>query len=176
MKKFVTSLKAVLAFTLITGVAYPLLVWASGRIFFSHQAGGSLLRKDERVVGSALLAQKTTQPTFVHPRPSSSDYATLPASGSNAYWTEEALVKRLHGACPLGEDLTQSASGLDPHVSVEAALQQLNRVSEARHWSAAQRKTAEEWIASHTEGGIISPTYINVLMFNLMLENQSPRR
>jgi K+-transporting ATPase ATPase C chain len=176
MKSFITSIKAVLAFTLITGVAYPLLVWASGRLFFSHQAGGSIVRKDEKVIGSSLLAQKTLRPEYLHPRPSSSDYATLPAAGSNAYWTEDALIKRLQQPCPPGEDLTQSASGLDPHLQPEAALLQLDRIGQARHWTAHERHQAEEWIATHTEGGTISPTYINVLMFNLMLDTSTRSR
>ena len=171
MKLIVTSCKAVLAFTLITGGAYPFVLWLSGQFLFSYQANGSLVYKNEKVIGSELLAQKTISNQQLHPRPSSSDYATVPSGGTNAYFTDSQLIKRIKQPSPLGEDVTQSASGLDPHLNLENALGQLERISQTRHWTPLQRKRAEEWIATHTQGGIICPAYINVFMFNLALEN-----
>ena len=174
MKTCLQALRLLVACTLLLGVLYPALVWGIGRAAFPEQAAGSLLTDASgRVVGSALLAQKTEDARHVHPRPSAADYATVASGASNLAWTSQKLRDRITAAHAAGLPAalaTTSGSGLDPHLPPEAALAQLDRVAAARGWDAAARATAETWIAAHTEGGMISPPYVNVLRLNLALD------
>ncbi len=170
MRTLAHSLKAWLAFTLIAGLAFPLAVWLFGALFYPQKANGSLVLRDGQAVGSRLLAQKTTGDRYVHPRPSAGDYATTPSAASNAGWTDKALRQRLASLPHTPEDASQSASGLDPDITPESAAWQLQKVAKARGWSETSRKKAEEWIASNTQGGIISPPYVNVLQLNLAID------
>lgn len=170
MRHLTHSLKAWLAFTVVTGLAFPAAVWLFAILFYPQESGGSILRKDGQPVGSRLLAQKTTSERYVHPRPSAGDYATTPSASSNAGWTDKRLHERLAAAPHTPEDASQSASGLDPDISPESAAWQLFRVAKARGWTEASRKKAEEWIAGNTQGGILSPAYVNVLQLNLAID------
>lgn len=179
MKTIVQSLRLLAVLTVLLGGVYPALVWAVGRIAFPVAAEGSLLRDSSgRVIGSALLAQKTEDSRYIHPRPSAGDYATVASSASNLAWTSRALRDRVAAATDSGAHpalATTSGSGLDPHLPPEAARAQLDRVAAARGWTSAERERAESWIAAHTEGGILSPPHVNVLLFNLALdEMESP--
>lgn len=178
MKTLLQSLRLLAVLTLLTGLAYPALVWAVSRVAFPEQAAGSLVRDDTgRVVGSSLLAQKTANPRYVWPRPSAADYATVASGASNLAWTSRALRERVSAAQAAGLPLalaTTSGSGLDPHLPPADVLAQLDRVAAARGWNAAARANAEAWIARNTEGGIISPTYVNVLHLNLALDKIAP--
>lgn len=91
MHPLLTSFRALAALTALTGVAYPLLVWVFAQTFAAHQANGSLQRRDGVVVGSSLLAQKTTSSRYFHPRPSATDFSTLPSGASNLSWTSSQL-------------------------------------------------------------------------------------
>ena len=93
MKTFWSSLRLLAALTVLTGVLYPLAVWAAGQVFFRHAAEGSMLSRHGTVVGSALLAQKTTDPRYFWPRPSAGDYATVASGASNLAWTSATLAK-----------------------------------------------------------------------------------
>lgn len=174
MKILLQSLRLLAVCTLLLGFVYPALVWGVGRVFFPAEAAGSLLRDASgRVVGSALLAQKTEDPRHVHPRPSAADYATVASGASNLAWTSEKLRARVAAARAAGLPdalATTSGSGLDPHLPPEAALAQLDRVAAARVWDAATLARAQAWIAQNTEGGMISPPHVNVLRLNLALD------
>ena len=87
MKTFLQSLRVLTVLTVLTGLLYPLAVWGVGRLAFREAAEGSLLRRGGRVVGSGLLAQKTTDPRHFWPRPSAGDYATVASGTSNQAWT-----------------------------------------------------------------------------------------
>lgn len=182
MRNFLTSLRLLAVLTVLTGLLYPFAVWAVGRAFFPAAAEGSLLHRDGRVVGSALLAQKTADPRYFWPRPSAGDYGTVASGASHLAWTNPRLAgsvaeRRLAwgGAAGLPADLlTASGSGLDPHLSPAAVLIQVGRVSAARHLTAAQRDTLRELIARLTEGGQISPARVNILRLNLALDAAFP--
>jgi len=174
MKPLLSASRLLLLLTLLTGLLYPLAVWAFGRAFFRDAAAGSLLHRDDRVVGSALLAQKTTDPRYFWPRPSAGDYATVPSGAGNRAWTSSALQETVatHRATGASADsLTASGSGLDPHISVETARGQAERVAAARRFTPAQRDALIELIARHTEGGQFSPARLNVLALNLALDS-----
>ena len=181
MTTLLQSLRLLAVFTLLLGGLYPALVWAVGRTAFSAAAEGSLLRDASgRVIGSALIAQATSDPRLVHPRPSAADHATVASGASNLAWTSQKLRDRVAAAqtADLPPALaTTSGSGLDPHLPPEAARAQLDRVAAARGWTDAERESAESWIAAHTEGGILSPPHVNVLLLNLALDEMedSPR-
>jgi len=187
LRTLLTSLRLLALLTLLTGALYPLAVWATGRAFFHNAAEGSLLTHNNKVVGSALLAQKTTDPRYFHPRPSAGDYATVASSASNQSWTSARLAASIASAstdyrtlnelpsapalAPLPSDaITSSGGGLDPHISLENARIQLPRVARARNLTTAQLATLDSLLTSHTEGGHFTPARLNALRLNLALD------
>jgi len=182
MKTTLAALRLLVTLTLLTGLAYPLAVWALGRAFFRDAAEGSLLHRDGKIVGSALLAQKTTEPRYFWPRPSAGDYATVASSASNQAWTNAklrtAIAERrtaLGGGTDIPADLpTASGSGLDPEISLAVARFQIARVAGARHLTAPQRNALAELIARSAEGGQLTPARVNVLRLNLALDTAFP--
>lgn len=174
MKTIAHSLRLLAVFTILLGVVYPALVWAVGRIAFPVAAEGSFLRDASgRVIGSALLAQKTEDSRYIHPRPSADDHETVASGASNLAWTSRELRDRVAALTGSGAHpalATTSGSGLDPHLPPAAARSQLDRVAAARGWTSAERERAESWIAAHTEGGILSPPHVNVLLLNLAFD------
>jgi K+-transporting ATPase ATPase C chain len=167
--------------TVITGVAYPLLVTGISQALFKDQANGSLIEKDGKVVGSALIGQPFSDPKYFWGRPSATSpmpYNGAASSGSNQGPTNPALkeavegrIKDHGGKTPVPADLvTASGSGLDPHISPAAAEYQVSRVSKARSVPEARLR---ELIAQHTEGrqlGILGEPRVNVLRLNLALD------
>jgi len=176
--------------TLVTGVAYPLLVTGIAQAIFPSQAQGSLIVKDGKVVGSALIGQPFDDPKYFWGRPS----ATSPfagnagsSSGSNLSPTNPDLVKAVQGrvdalraadpgnTAPVPVDLvTASGSGLDPHISPAAALYQVPRVAMARKLS---REAVLTLVERQTEGrflGFLGEPRVNVLALNLALDG-APR-
>lgn len=182
MKTLFISFRLLAVLTVLTGGLYPLAVWSAGRLAFRDRAGGSLLTRDGSVVGSALLAQKTTAPRYFFPRPSAGDYATVASGASNLAWTSSKLAAAvaerraaLGGTAELPADLlTASGSGLDPELSPAAVRLQAPRVAAARKLSPAQQHALDGLIARQVEGGQFSPERINVLRLNLALDSAFP--
>lgn len=182
MKTTLAALRLLVALTLLTGLAYPLAVWALGRAFFRDAAEGSLLHRDGKLVGSALLAQKTTDARYFSPRPSAGDYATVASGASNQAWTNAklrtAIDERSAAYAPASDVpadlLTASGSGLDPEISADAARFQLPRVAAARHFDATQRARLEKIVADSVEGGGLTPARVNVLQLNLAVDAAFP--
>lgn len=177
------ALLAVVVFTLLTGLAYPLVVTGIAQAAFPRQANGSLIERDGRVLGSELVGQPFAGPGYFWSRPS----ATSPAynggasAGSNLGPTNPALHERVaaavealraaHGEAPIPVDLaTASASGLDPHLSPAAARYQIARVARRRGLSF---EAVERLVAAHTEGrqlGVLGEPRVHVLRLNLALD------
>lgn len=173
-----------LIFTFITGVFYPLAVTGIAQVLFPHQANGSLIMVDGKAVGSELIGQQFDGPKYFWGRPSAAGYNAAASSGSNYGPMNSALIDSVQArinalkaadpenTLPIPVDLvTASGSGLDPHISVAAALYQVHRVASARGWSEADVKLL---IDQNTEGrqfGFLGEATVNVLRLNIALDN-----
>ena len=181
-----------LLFTLLTGLAYPLVVTGISQVTFPLQAEGSLIERSGKIVGSRLIGQNFTADIYFHGRPSaiaSTDannnslpdpYDATSSSGSNLGPTSQALIDRVKGdsatlaatnTAPVPVDLvTSSASGLDPDITPAAAAFQAARVAKARGVSYA---AVQSLIDKETRGrtlGILGESHVNVLQLNLALD------
>ena len=194
------ALILLLALTLITGVAYPFAMTGIAGVLFPRQAQGSLIERDGKVVGSALIGQEFKDDKYFHGRPSatlapdpndstktvSAPYNAANSGGSNLGPTSKALADRLkedvdklkaenpNAAVPV-DLVTTSASGLDPDISPEAAQFQVPRVAKARNMSEDSLKVL---VASSTEGrllGLLGEPRVNVLALNLALDRASTK-
>jgi K+-transporting ATPase ATPase C chain len=200
LKEIRPAIVILVALTLITGLAYPLAMTGIAGVIFPSQAQGSLIERDGKVVGSALIGQVFTKDEYFHGRPSATvapDPAdatkTVPApynaansGGSNLGPTNQALIDRvkedvtkLKAENPSAEvpiDLvTTSASGLDPDISPAAALFQVPRVAKARN---LPEDRLRQLVNEHTEGrllGLLGEPRVNVLALNLALDQVATR-
>jgi potassium-transporting ATPase KdpC subunit len=187
-----------LLLTAITGVAYPLAMTAIAGVIFPKQAQGSLIEKDGKVIGSALIGQEFKGDQYFHGRPSatlrpdpadasktvSAPYNAANSGGSNLGPTSKALNDRVkedvgklkaeNPSAPVPVDLvTTSASGLDPDISPEGALFQVPRVSKARNMP---EDRVRQLVAENTRGrfaGLLGEPRVNVLTLNLALDAAS---
>jgi K+-transporting ATPase ATPase C chain len=194
LKQIRPAIMILVTLTIITGLAYPLAITGLARVLFPYQANGSLIEKDGKVIGSALIGQNFAADQYFHGRPSATTDTdpndatkTVPAPynaqnsvGSNLAPTAKALVDRvkddaekLHAEnpAPVPVDLvTTSASGLDPDITPAAAAFQIPRIAKARHLA---EDKVRELVASNTEGrtlGILGEPRVNVLQLNLALD------
>ena len=182
------TIVSLVALTLITGVVYPLIVTGIAQVAFPRQANGSLIVKDGKVVGSALIGQPFDDPKYFWGRPSATTpfpYNAASSSGSNLSPTNPDLVKAVQGrvdalraadpgnTAPVPVDLvTASGSGLDPDISPAAALYQVPRVARVRQ---IDPERVRELVAHHTTGrtfGILGEPRVNVLALNLALDGK----
>jgi K+-transporting ATPase ATPase C chain len=175
------AIRMLVVMTLITGVAYPLIVTGIAQVAFKHQANGSLIEKDGKVVGSSLIGQPFSDPKYFWGRPSATSpmpYNGAASSGSNQGPTNPALkeavegrIKDHGGRTPVPADLvTASGSGLDPHISPAAADYQIARVAKARNLPEEKLRAL---VGQHTEGrqlGVLGEPRVNVLRLNLALD------
>lgn len=186
------ALTMLLIFTVITGVIYPLVVTGIAQIVFPHQANGSLIVVDGKTYGSELIGQQFDDPKYFWGRLSATGTFSYNAfnaenltasSGSNYGPMNQALldmvqarVDALHAAdpdntLPIPVDLvTASASGLDPHISVAAALYQVRRVAAARGLDEAQVAALVEEYTTGRQFGFLGEPVVNVLELNLALD------
>lgn len=167
------------------GLLYSLLGAGLGRALFPAQAQGSLLERDGRVVGSALLAQPFADARYFQPRPSAAGYDPMAAAGSNLARSNPDLRQRIakardevaarEGVLPAqvpGDLLTQSGGGLDPHISPAAAQLQIARVAKARGLTEATVAQAVAAAGEAPQFGLLGQPRVNVLRLNLLLDAQ----
>ena len=181
LANLIVGLRLFLVLSVLTGVIYPLCVYSLARAFFPVAARGSLVVKNGEVVGSTLIAQKFTENRHFKPRPSAGDYATVPSVASNLGPTSQALKalieqrRALLGVAAPMDLLTTSGSGIDPHITPEAAYFQLDRVARARNFDEVKKKDLKNLIRSVTEGpqfGVFGGSRVNVLVLNLAMDDQ----
>src|SRR5476651_293402 len=200
LKEIRPAIIILLALTVITGLAYPLAMTGISELIFPKQAQGSLLEKDGKVVGSMLIGQVFADDKYFHGRPSATNapdpkdstktvdapYNAGNSMGSNLGPTNKALIERVKGdvdslkkenasaAVPI-DLVTTSGSGLDPHVSPEAALFQVPRVAKARNMP---EDRVRQLVQERTEGrflGLLGEPRVNVLTLNLALDEAAKR-
>jgi potassium-transporting ATPase KdpC subunit len=189
------AIVVLVALTLITGLAYPLAMTGIAQVLFPRQAQGSLIERNGTVVGSELIGQVFESDKYFHGRPSATtapdpndSTKTVPApynaansGGSNLGPSNKALIDRVQAdidklkqenpSMPVPMDLvTTSASGLDPHISPEAALFQVPRIAKARN---LPEDRIRQLVADHAEGrlfGLLGEPRVNVLLLNIALD------
>jgi potassium-transporting ATPase KdpC subunit len=171
------ALKMLIVMIFLTGLVYPLLIILIAQVTMPRQAGGSLVRVADKVIGSELIAQNFKKDAYFWPRPSAVDFDPIkPAGGSNLGPTSkklrEAVEKKVKilGSHPPPELVYASGSGLDPHISLEAAYFQMERVARAR--SIANQSQLRSLVNSLAEG--FREDYVNVLLLNQSLDQQFP--
>jgi K+-transporting ATPase ATPase C chain len=191
-RQLLPALLMTICLTVLTGLAYPLVVSGAASALFPHQASGSLVERDGRVVGSSLLGQNFTDPKYFWPRPSaagSAGYDGLASGGTNLGPSNPELIDDVTGrvaayrvANHLADDdavpvdaVTSSASGLDPDISVANARLQAGRVADARGLAL---DTVLKLVSAHTQPrpwGILGEDAVNVLELNLALDAPGSR-
>jgi K+-transporting ATPase ATPase C chain len=190
----------VVALTVITGLAYPLTMTGLAQVLFPYQSNGSLIQKDGKVVGSALIGQLFTGDNYFRGRPSATNkpdpndstktvdepYNAANSMGSNLGPTSKALIERVKGdvdklkaenaSAPVPIDLvTTTASGLDPHISPDAAFFQVPRVAKAR---SMPEDGVRQLVDQHIEGrflGLLGEPRVNVLALNMALDRMAAK-
>jgi potassium-transporting ATPase KdpC subunit len=200
LKEIRPAIVFIVALTLVTGVVYPFAITGIARVIFPNQSQGSLVERDGKVVGSALIGQEFKGDGYFHGRPSATvapdpndSTKTVPApynaansGGSNLGPTNKALIERVQGeveklkqenpSAPVPIDLvTTSGSGLDPHISPEAALFQVPRIAKARNMPEdSLRRLVDAHIEARTLALLGEPR-VNVLALNLALDRAAAR-
>jgi len=190
--QLIISLKIFAVLTVLCGIAYPLLVTGIAQLAFPEKANGSLILQGNKVIGSELIGQKFDSIIYFSSRPSATDYNPLPSGGSNLGPTSLKLKQLVtdraaqfiesnqlsaSGNIP-SEMLLASASGLDPHISPNAALLQVGRIAKARQFSEEQKQRLTKIINEQTElpqFSFLGETRINVLVLNLALDKLDNR-
>lgn len=190
MRTLKTSIKIFLLLTLLTGVAYPLAITGIAQFLFHDKANGSLLEVNGKTVGSLLIGQQFDSARYFMPRPSAIEYQPLPSGGSNLGLTNlklkqlvtvrEKKFRELNGidaqAEIPAEMLFSSGSGLDPHISPQAALMQVERIAKVRKFTSTQKKWLLNQISlenNQAQFGILGYNYINILKINVLMDAQN---
>jgi len=195
MKLIIQSIRQTLLWTLICGLAYPLAMTVIAQLAFPRQANGSLVMRDGKIIGSALLAQQFTGSNYFWPRPSACTYGTGPAGlvasgASNLGPTSGALQtnvmnntaaflsgNNLPTNTPVPADIVfASASGLDPHISPDAARLQIARVAAARGLSVDKLASLVEKFTEGSQWGFLGEPRVNVLLLNVALDEMAPTK
>jgi potassium-transporting ATPase KdpC subunit len=194
LKQFRPALVLLVAFTILTGLAYPLAITGLAETLFPHQADGSLIVQRGKVIGSELIGQNFTAPRYFHGRPSATTdtdpndpaktipvpYKADASTGSNLGPTSQALIDRVkadavalqaenHGAVPV-DLVTSSASGLDPDITPAAAEFQIDRVAKARGVPVDKIRQIVEQSVENRTFGVLGEPRVNVLKLNLALD------
>jgi len=187
MKTLIISLKVFLFFTFLTGILYPLFITGLAQIFFPEQANGSLIYRENQPVGSQLIGQQFDGSLYFTSRPSAISYNPLPSGASNYGLTNHKLKdlvnerKKQFIAFNQLDSLTEvpsemlfaSASGLDPHISLRAAILQVDRIAKARNFNDTQKEKLMQCVNVRTEAPqflCLGEQRINVFLLNLDID------
>jgi K+-transporting ATPase ATPase C chain len=185
--QLIIALKFLAVMTILTGLVYPLVMTGVAQVAFPSKASGSLIIRDNKVIGSELIGQKFDSIVYFWSRPSAIGYNPIPSGASNYGPTSDTLRKlvaarreffgKMNSVSDISaipkEMLFASGSGLDPHITPAAALLQVDRITGARHFTAAQKTKLLETIKSLTEPPqflFLGEERINVLILNRELD------
>jgi len=182
--QLIISIKILLVFTIITGIFYPLIITGISQLAFPHQANGSLIIQKKQIIGSELIGQNFTNDMYFWSRPSAIHYNPLPSGGSNYGMTSQILqdnafneklmfTKENHLSAGIkipNEMIFSSASGLDPHISVEAAILQVKRIASARNIDEKLIFELLNRLEENRQYFVLGEPRINVLLLNLELD------
>jgi K+-transporting ATPase ATPase C chain len=184
-KNLITAVLMTIATTVLLGIIYPLIVTGLAQLIFPRQANGQLIQKSGKVVGSSIIGQGFSSPSYFHSRPSAAGngYDAANTNGSQLGPTNQKLVDRVKGdvasvqaenpgvAVPI-DLVTTSASGIDPHITPAAAEFQLGRIAKERGATVEQLRAL---VGKHTESrqfGFLGEARVNLLELNLELDRQ----
>lgn len=187
MKTLIISLKLLLFMTLLTGIVYPMFIYLIAQTIFPEKSTGSLVKVNEQVIGSELIGQKFESKRYFQSRPSAVDYQPLPSGGSNLAPTSQTLKSRIDSlrlayiilnGLPTNTEVPpdavfSSGSGIDPHISPQNAMLQVNRIVKERDFDTIKHDKLVELIKKNTEEpqfGILGEERINVLILNVELD------
>jgi K+-transporting ATPase ATPase C chain len=195
MKLILQSIRQTILWTIICGLAYPVVMTLVAQLAFPDKANGSLVMRDGKIIGSALLAQQFTGSNYFWPRPSACTYGTGPtglvaSGGSNLGPTSGALQTNVinnTAAFISGNNLPTntlvpadmvfaSASGLDPHISPEAARLQIVRVAAARGLSPDNVTALVDKFKEGSQWGFLGEPRVNVFLLNIALDEMDPKK
>jgi potassium-transporting ATPase KdpC subunit len=190
MQRLITTIRVFSGFALLFGLIYPLVILGVGNLVFPRNAQGGLIKRDGKIIGSKLIAQNFSSPKYFHSRFSAVNYNAMGSGGNNLAPSNKKLIelatnriKQIRGVNNLADKIAlpadmvlDSASGLDPHISLANALLQLPRVAKQRNLSAA---TIKKLIHANTQPdfvGIWGQAGVNVLRLNLALDRLNVSR
>ncbi|MDP2887372.1 MAG: potassium-transporting ATPase subunit KdpC [Bacteroidota bacterium] len=185
--QLIISIKIFAFFTVLCGIAYPLLITGIAQLVFPEKANGSLIIQENKVIGSELIGQKFDSIIYFSSRPSATEYNPMPSGGSNLGPTSSKLKQLVvdrraqfvefnqlsRSENVPSEMLYASASGLDPHISPKAALLQVERIVKARNFDNNQKQQIMKSISELSEApqfSFLGENRINVLVLNLELD------
>lgn len=180
MKNILTSIRALVLYTFFLGLIYPVLMYGVGLTLFPNEILGSFVKNKNEVIGSKLIGQKFVLLKYFWSRPSAVDYNASASGGSNFGPTHAELLKQVaerrhtyvtqNGREPEALEITTSASGLDPHISVQAAINQADRIAKARSIPKEEVVRIIENSKEAKTFGILGEERLNVLEANLRLD------
>jgi potassium-transporting ATPase KdpC subunit len=183
----IIAIKFLVVMTILTGILYPLIMTGIAQVGFPSKSNGSLVLKEGKIIGSELIGQKFDSTIYFWSRPSAIGYNPIPSSGTNYGPTSDTLRKQVTARRLLfsqansvqdvmtipKEMIFASGSGLDPHISPEAVLMQVNRIVTARHFDQSRKEQLLKIIKDMTERRqylFLGEERINVLMLNIELD------
>ncbi len=190
MKNILIALKVFIALTLITGIMYPLAITGFAQIVFPKQANGSMIFKENQIVGSVLIGQQFSKPEYFWGRPSAIGNNPMPSGGSNInpvgstfkeqFMARVDTIRKYHGNLAVNsipkDLLFASGSGVDPHISPEAAYFQVDRIAKTRKYTEEQKKNLIKLVSASIENPdffIFGEERVNVLKLNLAFDKNT---
>jgi K+-transporting ATPase ATPase C chain len=189
MKYIIPAIRFKVFVTILLGVIYPFAMTGIAKVLFPNQASGGFITRGGQIIGSKLIGQNFEKPEYFWPRPSAIGYNPLPSGGSNLGQDSADLKKttderktKLKAAhpdqpeAPPQDLLFASASGIDPHISIEAAHYQLSRVAKIRHLNPAQVQKMIESSTANRQWVVFGEPTVNVLTLNLALDETQEKK
>lgn len=183
--QIIIALKMLLLMTILSGIIYPLFITGLAQLVFPAKANGSMVVKNGEIFGSGLIGQKFTSDRYFWPRPSAIDYNPLPSGGTNFGMTSQTLKTKTETEIQSflqknylpenteipNEMVFASASGIDPHISAQAAMLQIKRIANARNADEGKILRLVDSLVEKRQCFILGQERVNVLLLNLKLDN-----